>query len=220
MGHPIEESYLRLEQRAAALQALVDQNTDKLISATLQKAYGSLMASASLLLVLEDESNSSIEKALAKAKTSPTFSRVAEAARVFKTFSERYPELLESGVLLSKGKDVEAMKHIGIEALKTALTLAVTLFGGKTIKDAADLLNTLNDLAKTGQSYKFRKKQVEAASDFRKWSEAITIFSIAWSYAVQRYVLDITGKMGATEDEVLLLVTDRMTKCARQWNPK
>jgi hypothetical protein len=50
--------------------------------------------------------------------------------------------------------------------------------------------------------------------------EAITILSLAWSYAVQRYVLDITGKMGATEDEVLLLVTNRMAKCARQWNPK
>ena len=219
MSHPIEESYRRLEQRAAALESLVDQDTNKQITSALQKAYGSFKACAELLLVFEDESHSSIEKALVRAKSSPTFSGKVEALRVMTIASENFPKLLESGVLLSKGKDVEAIQHVGTELLKTVITLTVAIVGGKQIKDAAELISTLNDLANTGQAFKFRKKQVKTASDFLKWVEAITILSIAWSYAVQRYVLDITGKMGATEDEVLSLVTNRMAKCGRQWNP-
>jgi hypothetical protein len=169
MSHPIEESYRRLEQRAAALETLVDPDTNKQITSAVQKAYGSFKACADLLLVFEDESHSSIEKALGRAKNSPTFSGKVEALRVFTIATENFPKLLESGVLLSKGKDVEAIKHVGGELLKTVIGLTVAIVGGKQIKDAAELVSTLNDLANTRQAFKFRKKQVKAASDFLKW---------------------------------------------------
>jgi hypothetical protein len=106
MSHPIEESYRRLEQRAAGLESLVDEDTNKQITSALQKAYGSFKACAELLLVLEDESHSSVEKALGRAKSSPTFSGKVKAdvtGEICTRWNERESTWRKSGSCPTRG---------------------------------------------------------------------------------------------------------------------
>jgi len=220
MAHPIEESYKRLHDRAAEIQSLVGKDTRKPIRESLQKAYASLLASAELLLEMEDESHVRVKKTLAAAAKHPRPAKQIEALATMIAVLERFPELLESGELLSKGKDLEAMKHIAKEALKTAVEVGVIISGAKTVKDVADLLRILEDVARTGQSMKMRRQQVAVASDLLDWVETITVACLSWSYVVQRYLLDIEGKVNASDDDVLQLVSDRVVKHSRRWKPQ
>jgi hypothetical protein len=112
------------------------------------------------------------------------------------------------------------MKHIAGHVLKTAVDLAIIFSGAKTIKDVAELLKVIDEVAKTGGSVDLRKKQVKAASDVLDWIEEITLSCLVWAYAAQRYISDITGHPDTSNDDVMQLVTERMARCARSWNPK
>jgi len=220
MSHPIEESYTRFVQRATTLESLADKHTAKPVSLALQKAYGSLKACAELLLVMEDESYANMKKTLAKAAAVERPAHQIEAIATMIAVLDQFPRLLESAVLLSEAKDGEAMKHIAGHVLKTAVDLALLFSGAKTIKDVAELLNILDEMAKTGESFEMRKKQVKAASDVLDWIEAITLACLVWAYAAQRYISDITGHPDTSNDDVMQLVIERMARCASSWNPK
>ena len=221
MGHhPIEESYNRLLQRATTLESLADKHTAKPVSLALQKAYGSLKACAELLLVMEDESHSNMKKTLAKAAAVERPAHQIEAMATMIAVLDQFPNLLQSAVLLSEAKDSEAMKHIAGHVLKTAVDLALIFSGAKTIKDVAELLKVLEEVAKTGESFEMRKKQVKAATDVLDWIEGITYACLVWAYAAQRYISDITGHPDTSNDDVMQLVIERMARCASSWNPK
>jgi len=220
MSHPIEESYTRLAERAAALESLADKSTAKPVSLSLQKAYGSLKACAELLLVMEDESHSNMKKTLAKAAVLQRPASQIEAMATMIAVLDQFPPLLESAVLLSQAKDREAMKHIAGHVLKTAVDLALIFSGVKTIKDLAELLHVLDEVAKTGESFEMRKKQVKTATEVLDWIEGITLACLVWAYAAQRYISDITGHPNTSNDDVMQLVIERMARCASSWNPK
>ncbi|MFY9789884.1 MAG: hypothetical protein WA474_18985 [Candidatus Sulfotelmatobacter sp.] len=219
MSHPIEESYTRFVERATALEALADKMTAKPVSLALQKAYGSLKACAELLLVMEDESCSNMKKTLAKAAAVERPAHQIEAMATMIAVLDQFPRLLQSAVLLSEAKDAEAMKHIAGHVLKTAVDLAIIFSGAKTIKDVAELLKVIDEVAKTGGSVEMRKKQVKAATDVLDWIEEITLACLVWAYAAQRYISDITGHPNTSNEDVMQLVIERMARCASSWNP-
>jgi hypothetical protein len=219
LSNPIEESYKRLEDRAAALQDLVDQKTDPQIKLRLQKAYASLKASAALLLELEDQSHHELTRSRAVDKN-PNVRDATRAAVSTLVISKNYATLLESGVLLSEGRDVEAIKHLALEVFQTGVKIGIAVSGAKLVKDAAELIGMLEDLAKTGQAFKFRKKQIDDASNLLRWAEAISVAALIWNYAVERYLLDISGNSSATADDVLNLMTTRIVKASQGWTPK
>jgi hypothetical protein len=220
MANPVETAYNGFEERAAGLKGLVEDDTDKQLALTVQTAYASFEACAEFVLELEDQSHAQLNKKLAAAGKSPYLTRQVDVLLSGKIILEDFPKLLESGVLLAKGKDAEAMKQIGLEIVKTALGIVVMLLGGKTIKDGADAIQALEDLRRTGQAFKFRKKQLKEAAKFRRWCEAITVSGLAWSFAVQRYLCDISGKASASEEEVIDLVIKRTSKCSQRWHKK
>jgi hypothetical protein len=218
MAHPMETAYNAFEGRAAALRALVPDGTDKNLVLFAQKPYSVWRACAQLMIELEDETLKQLRKDVTdftSAKTVAELLHVPTAVAQTLAIIERYPALLESGVLVSNERDAEGMKRLGTAVVETLIAIGSKIFLGDVPNRVLEVIEAIKSLLDGGRNP--RKEQFKAAAEFKKYCEDLATAGLAWSFAVQRYLLDITNKSDVPDDRVLDLVVERAAKCSNRW---
>jgi hypothetical protein len=194
MARSLKKSVSGLQKRASALNALIDKKTHPEVCAALQRAYAGLVASGQTLPRLERAAHSYVKRKIRWAKARPGPKAAADVVISFKVLVLSFRQLLDAASLMSRGRDVEVIKALGLKSLDLTIKIGAVLSGAKALKDAAEVVDILREGIATGRVTKLRREQVRVASDLLRWADAIALVALAWCYAAELFVLGTLGR--------------------------
>ncbi len=207
----------RLSRRRRTVRALVTKDTHQALVVRVQQVHALFGAMSASLAHLETAVAAYNRKAVAtgKQRSSATGNRIVQISAVQSLSA--FKAHLASADLISQGKDAEAAKHLLMELLATGVKIGVKFSPLRYVKDTAEALEALADIARTTKAARLRNHQVKVATDLLNWLDAVALVTLTWCYAAQLFLLALQGKGGTSEAQVLALVEARVLAATKAW---
>lgn len=142
----------QLRARASTLNKLIDKHTHPRVSLALQSAFGGLSASAEMRCELTQ----SVDSVIAESQQTKKRSTTAEVTMGLRALliKQELPGLIDQAELLATGRDVQMYKALAKRSLSLTADIGAKLSGIGYIKDAADILGALKEVAEVGEAVK------------------------------------------------------------------